>query len=237
MILNRMGLSLILLFSTISSLLLVSSRVLVRPSVSTLIPYNTDLINDQLTGELLDHSDDPPVSTNVTTSDQVYDDLLFFLSKKRLQRRAGKQPAVATDDEFSASAAKGCSMLYMLAANADDALTRLKTNPKLAEYKSSQSSWDNAGALKTYGWSDKKDNANWAYMGINEAIKDLGIPQNDDTSNFVMVQDKAVTVDGKSYVVSERPRTDSLPSLINANIHPRRPRELTTKPSTSQPVS
>lgn len=199
--------SLIFLLCLITSYLsLVYSRVLVRPSVTTLLPYNTDLSNDQNAVELLDRNDEPSVSTNVTTSDQTYDDLLSFLTKKRLHRRAGKQPAVATDDEFTASAAKGCSMLYMLAANADDALTRLKTNPKLSGYKSSQSQWDNAGALKGYGWSDKKDGANWAYMGINDAMKDLGIPQNDDTSNFVMVQDKTVTVDGKNYVVNESPQ-------------------------------
>jgi len=95
-------------------------------------------------------------------------------------------------------------MLYMIAANADDALTRLKTNPKLTGLTSSQSRWDNAGALSTYGWTELKNTVNWAYMGINDAMKELAIdPASKDNLNIQLLQESEVTVDGTSYVVSE----------------------------------
>ncbi|GAB7329099.1 hypothetical protein MBLNU13_g00933t1 [Cladosporium sp. NU13] len=206
MLTNHLGSVLFLLISWLSFnyLPLVSGRVLVRPSVSTLLPYNTDSTSNQYAPQLLDRRFHQPTTTNVTTSDQIYNDLLSFLSSKRLQRRAGKQPAPATDAEFATSTAKGCSMLYMIAANADDALTRLKTNPKLSGLTSSQSQWDNAGALKTYGWVEKKDTVNWAYFSVNNVMKDLGIdPMSKDNVNVQLVQETAVTVDGTSHVASE----------------------------------
>lgn len=199
------SLSLLLLCLTTGHLPLVSSRVLVRPSVSTLIPYNTDPTTDQYAPQLLDRSEEQPVPANVSSSsDQIYNDLLSFLATKRLQRRVGRQPAAATDADFATSAAKGCSMLYMLAASADDALTRLKINPNLAGYTSSQSKWDNAGALKQYGWTESKFPMNWAYMGVNDVMKDIGVDTaSKDNQNIRLLQDTAVTVDGKDYVVSE----------------------------------
>jgi len=209
MLTNHIGTSLFLLIIClgISYLPLVSSRVLVRPSVSTLLPYNTAFTSDQYAPQLLDRSHHQYRSTtNVTASDQIYDDLLSFLSSKRLHRRAGKQPPPATDVELAASAAKGCSMLYMLAANADDALTRLKTNPSLANLPSSQSKWNNAGALKQYGWTERKDPVNWAYMGVNDVMQELGIDTaSKDNQNIQLMQDTAVTVDGTNYVVSGVP--------------------------------
>jgi hypothetical protein len=206
MLTNHIGPSsflLILVFSC-SYLPMVSSRVLVRPSVSTLLPYNTDLTSNQYAPTLLDRGHGQPTTTNVTASDQIYNELLSFLSSKRLQRRAGRQPLPATDAELAAATAKGCSMLYMLAANADDALTRLKTNPSLAGLSSSQSKWDNAGALKQYGWTERKDPVNWAYMGVNDVMKELGIDTaSKDNQNIQLMQDTAVTVDGTSYVVSK----------------------------------
>jgi len=240
MLTNHIGPSLLLLifFFGFSYLPMVSSRVLVRPSVSTLLPYNTDFTSNQYAPTLLDRSHDQPITTNVTASDQIYNDLLSFLSSKRLQRRAGRQPPPATDSELTAATAKGCSMLYMLAANADDALTRLKTNPSLAGLTSSQSKWDNAGALKQYGWTEKKDPVNWAYMGVNDVMKELRIDTaSKDNQNIQLVQDTAVTVDGTSYVVSEVACTDLLHMLVIANHRGRRRRELTIKPSTSPPVS
>ena len=205
------GLFLLLLYLGLSCLPLVSSRVLVRPSVSTLLPYNTDFTSSQYAPKVFERNHHQPITTNATTSDQIYNDLLSFLSSKRLQRRAGKQPPPATDAELTSSAAKGCSMLYMLAANADDALTRLKTNPSLAGLASSQSRWDNAGALKQYGWTEKKDSVNWAYMGVNDVMKDLGIDTTSkDNHNIQVIQDTAVTVDGTSYVVSEVTCVDQL---------------------------
>jgi hypothetical protein len=198
----RPSLFLLILYLGIGCFSLAYGRVLVRPSVSTLVPYNTNPTTDQYAPQLFDRSEQLDTS-NVSSTDQVYNDLLSFLSSKRLQRRSGKQPAAATDTELSASAAKGCSMLYMLAANADDALTRLKTNPSLAKLGSSQSTWDNAGALKTYGWTEKKDQANWPYMGINDVMDDLKIKRDKATVNIQLLQDIAVTADGKSYVVSE----------------------------------
>lgn len=220
MLTNHLGSVLFLLISWLSFnyLPLVSGRVLVRPSVSTLLPYNTDSTSNQYAPQLLDRRFHQPTTTNVTTSDQIYDDLLSFLSSKRLQRRAGKQPAPATDAEFATSTAKGCSMLYMIAANADDALTRLKTNPKLSGLTYSQSQWDNAGALKTYGWVEKKDTVNWAYFGVNDVMKDLGIdPMSKDNVNVQLVQETAVTVDGTSYVVSEVQHADSLCGVIDTD--------------------
>jgi hypothetical protein len=220
MLTNHFGTSLFLLISWLSFnyLPLVSGRVLVRPSVSTLLPYNTDSTSNQYAPQLLDRSLHQPTTTNVTSSDQIYNDLLSFLSSKRLQRRAGKHPAPATDSEFAASAAKGCSMLYMIAANAGDALTRLKTNPSLKGLTSSQSQWDNAGALKTYGWAELKDTVNWAYMGVNDVMKDLGIDTaSKDNVNIQLLQENAVTVDGTSYAVSEVPYADQICSPIDAD--------------------
>ena len=206
MLTNHIGPSLVLLISWLSfdHLSMVSGRVLVKPSVSTLLPYNTDFASNQYAPKLLDRSDHQPITKNSTTTNQIYDGILSFLSSKRLHRRAGKQPPPATDAELAVSAAKGCSMLYMLAANADDALTRLKANPSLAGLTSSQSKWNNAGALKQYGWTEKKDPVNWAYMGVNDVMKDLGIDTaSKDNQNVQLVQDTAMTVDGVSYVVSE----------------------------------
>ena len=197
----------LLIFYLGSNLLpLVSGRVLNRPSVSTLLPFNTESTSSQYAPQLLDHSYHQPRTTNGTTTDQIYNDLVSFLSSKRLQRRAGKQPDPATDSQFAASAAKGCSMLYMIAASADDALTRLKTNPKLTGLTSSQSRWDNAGALSTYGWVEKKDPVNWPYMGVNDVMKDLGIDTGSkDNVTVQLLQENAVTVEGTRYVVSEVP--------------------------------
>lgn len=90
----------------------------------------------------------------------------------------------------------------MLAANADDALTRMKTNPKLLSLTTSQSKWDNAGALKQYGWTETKNAVNWAYMGVNDVMKDLKIDTTSKAnSNVQLVQDQAVEVDGKKFVV------------------------------------
>lgn len=97
-------------------------------------------------------------------------------------------------------------MLYMIAASADDALTRLKTDPKLSGLTSSQSRWDNPGALSTYGWNEKKDPVNWAYMGVNNVMEELGIDiASGDNLNVQLLQETAVTVDGTSYVVSKVP--------------------------------
>lgn len=216
MLTNHVGPSLFLLISCLgfNYLQMASGRVLVRPSVSTLLPYNTDFSSTQYAPKLLDRNDHHPTTTNATASNQIYNDLLSFLSSKRLQRRAGKQPAPATDAELAASAAKGCSMLYMMAANADDALTRLKTNPSLAGLTSSQSRWDNDGALKQYGWAEIKDTVNWAYMGVNDVMKELGVDTaSSDNVNVQLLQENAVMVDGKSYVVSEELCADSLCGL------------------------
>lgn len=94
-------------------------------------------------------------------------------------------------------------MLYINAANADDALTRLETNPRFTGLTSSQSRWDNAGALSIYGWVEKKDPVNWPYMGVNDVMKDLGIDTaSKDNVNVQLLQEAAVTVEGTSYVVS-----------------------------------
>lgn len=183
----------------------VCSRALVRSSLGSVAPSDAFFNGKQYAHDFRSRGDHELVSTNVNTTDTIYNDVLSFFSTKRVHRRAGKQPPPATDDEFTSSAAKGCSMLYMLAANADDALARLKANnPSLTSLSSSQSPWDNAGALKQYGWTDKKDSVNWAYMGINEVMKELAIDTtSDDNKNIQLIQDTAVTVDGKSYVVSE----------------------------------
>lgn len=180
------------------------SRALVRPSANSIVPNDAVFNDQQYAPELRPRNDPEAVSANVNASDTIYNDALSFLSTKRVYRRAGKQPPPASADEFASSAAKGCSMLYMLAANADDALARLKANnPSLTSLSSSQSSWDNARALSQYGWSEKKDSVNWAYMGIKEAMQELEIDTtSQDNNNVQLIQDTAVTVDGKSYVVS-----------------------------------
>ena len=62
--------SLFLLISWLSFnyLPLVSGRVLVRPSASTLLPYNKDSTSNQYAPQLLDRSFHQPRTTNVTTS-------------------------------------------------------------------------------------------------------------------------------------------------------------------------
>lgn len=80
-------------------------------------------------------------------------------------------------------------MLYMLADNAEDALTRMKTNPKLLSLATSQSSWDNASALKQYGWTETKNSANWAYIGVNDVMQELWInTASKSNSNVQLVQ-------------------------------------------------
>jgi hypothetical protein len=233
---TRPSLILLILYLGIGCFSLVNGRVLVRPSVSTLTPYDTDSTTTQYAPRLLDRSDQFDTA-NLSSSDQVSHDLFTFLSSKRLQRRAPKQPAPASDTALSDSAAKGCSMLYMLAADEDDALTRLKTNPSLADPEDSQSEWDNAGALKQYGWTEKKGPVNWGYMGISDVLKELEIMQTQDNVNIQLLQDTAVTVDGKSYVVSGVACSERLRFPVNSNTHRRHQRGHTTRPSTWLKVS
>ena len=130
-------------------------------------------------------------------------------------------------------------MLYMLAANAEDALTRMKTNPKLLSLTSSQSKWYNAGALKQYGWTETKNAVNWAYMGINDVMKDLGIDTaSKANSNVQLVQDTAVEVDRTKFVVGlTGEKHQSARIKDNTDLPNRPPKEPTTKPSTSKPAS
>jgi hypothetical protein len=229
----RPSLFLLILYLRIGCLSLAYGRVLIRPSVSTLIPYNTGPTIDRYARELLYRSEQPDTA-NVTSSDHIYNDLSSFLTTKRLQRRgrAIKQPAPASDTVLSDSAAKGCNMLYMLATDEDDALTRLKTNPSLADLEDSQSEWDNAGALKKYGWTEKKGPVNWGYMGISDVLKELEIAQTQENVNIQLLQDTPVTVDGKSYVVSGVSCNGKLRVSGNSNTHLRHQRGHTTRPST-----
>ena len=193
---------LLLLFLGISYLSTTHGRVLVRPSTTALSRYDDEFSGDVQTYGLLDTDSKSQIDTNVTSLDHGIDDISSYITSKRLHRRAGKQPAPATDSQSTALAAKGCSMLYMLAANAEDALTRMKTNPKLLSLSSSQSKWDNAGALKQYGWMETKNAVNWAYMGVNDVMKDLGIDTTSKANtNVQLVQDQVVEVDGTKFVV------------------------------------
>lgn len=199
----RRGMFLLFIFLGISYLSTTHGRVLVRPSTTALSPYGTEHAGDVQTYSLLGTDSKSQIDRNTTSLDRGIDDISFYITSKRLHRRAGKQPAAATDSQLTASTAKGCSMLYMLAANADDALTRMKTNPKLLSLTTSQSKWDNAGALKQYGWTEKKNDVNWAYMGVNDVMKDLGIDTaSKANSNVQLVQDQTVEVDGTKFVVS-----------------------------------
>jgi len=193
---------LLFIFLSIIGLSPAHGRVLVHPSKTALDRDNNEFSSRVQAYSPLVRYSDPQTNTNNTYLDQEVDDISSYITSKRLHRRAGKQPAPATDSQSTALAAKGCSMLYMLAANAEDALTRMKTNPKLLSLSSSQSKWDNAGALKQYGWTETKNAVNWAYMGINDVMKDLGIDTaSKANTNVQLVQDQAVEVDGTKFVV------------------------------------
>jgi hypothetical protein len=229
----------ILIFLGLNYLSPTHGRVLVRPSIPTLDRYSNEFPGEVQTYNLLDRNSNSQTDTNITSLDQSFDDISSYITTKQLHRRAGKQPAPATDSQFTASAAKGCSMLYMLAANAEDALTRMKTNPKLLSLTSSQSKWDNAGALKQYGWTETKNAVNWAYMGINDVMKDLGIDTaSKANSNVQLVQDTAVEVDRTKFVVGlTGEKHQSARIKDNTDLPNRPPKEPTTKPSTSKPAS
>ena len=130
-------------------------------------------------------------------------------------------------------------MLYMLAANGDDALTRMKTNPKLLSLVSSQSKWDNTGTLEQYGWTEEQNDVNWAHMGVNDVMKDLGIDTaSKANSNVELVQDQAVEADGTKFVVSlTGERHPSAGNDRKTNIRNRHRKEPTTRPSISKPAS
>ena len=192
---------LLFIFFSIIGLSPTHGRVLVHPSTTTLDRYNNDFSSELQAYSPLDRHSGSQIKSNATILDHDAD-ISSYIATKRLHRRAGKQPAPATDSQLTASTAKGCSMLYMLAANAEDALTRMKTNPKLLSLSSSQSKWDNAGALKQYGWTETKNAVNWAYMGINDVMEDLGIDTaSKANTNVQLVQDQAVEVDGTKFVV------------------------------------
>jgi hypothetical protein len=233
------GMFLLLLFLGISYLSTTHGRVLVRPSTTALSRYDDEFSGDVQTYDLLDTDSKSQIDTNVTSLDHGIDDISSYITSKRLHRRAGKQPPPATDSQFTASAAKGCSMLYMLAASGEDALTRMKTNPKLLSLVSSQSNWDNTEALEQYGWTEKQNDVNWAYMGVNDVMKDLGIDTaSKANSNVQLVQDQAVEADGTKFVVSLT--GERLPSAGNdrkTNIRNRHRKEPTTRPSMSKPAS
>jgi hypothetical protein len=198
---SRHAMFLLFIFFSIIGLSPTHGRVLVHPSTTTLDRYNNDFSSELQAYSPLDRHSGSQIKSNATILDHDAD-ISSYIATKRLHRRARKQPAPATDSQFTASAAKGCSMLYMLAANAEDALTRMKTNPKLLSLSSSQSKWDNAGALKQYGWTETKNAVNWAYMGINDVMEDLGIDTaSKANTNVQLVQDQAVEVDGTKFVV------------------------------------
>lgn len=200
---SRHGWFLLFIFLSISYLVPTHGRVLVRPFTNTPARSNDEFSRGVQTYSLLDTDSKSQIDSNITSLDHVIDDISSYIASKRLHRRAGKQPQPATDSQLTASTTKGCSMLYVLAANAEDALTRMKTNPKLLSLTSSQSKWDNAGALKQYGWTEKKNDVNWAYMGVNDVMKDLEIDTaSKANSNVQLVQDQAVEVDGTKFVVS-----------------------------------
>lgn len=153
------GMFLLLLFLGISYLSTTHGRVLVRPSTTALSRYNDEFSGDVQTYDLLDTDSKSQIDTNVTSLDHGIDDISSYITSKRLHRRAGKQPPPATDSQFTASAAKGCSMLYMLAASGEDALTRMKTNPKLLSLVSSQSKWEQyrgVGAVRLDGETERR---------------------------------------------------------------------------------
>jgi hypothetical protein len=56
--------------------------------------------------------------------------------------------------------------------------------------------------VKQYGWTEKKNAVNWAYMGVNDMMKGLGIDTTSKANtNVQLVQDQAVEVDGTKFVV------------------------------------
>lgn len=182
----------------------VSGRVLLRPSNSAAIRGITDTTIN--TNTIFKNDSEYLAHTNTSKRHSSTDDLFPVFAPNHLYGRAGKQPSAATDAELGESAAKGCSMLYMLAANADDALTRMKLNPKLKTLQSSQSKWDDAGALKQYGWTEKKDPVNWALMEVNDVMKDLEIDTDSkDNMNIRLMQDTEVEVDGTKFAVGQLP--------------------------------
>nr|OQO24852.1 hypothetical protein B0A51_07850 [Rachicladosporium sp. CCFEE 5018] len=141
---------------------------------------------------------------NVTTTyafgeDDGASQLGFYQPNTGLRRRAGLKPPIAlTASELTAQASKGCNLLYMMAASADDALIRMQRNPASKGLLSSQSIFTNAGDLKTRGgWSDKKPGmtlANWAYAGIPKIVEELKIKTTDDKANLnvQLTQDQQV---------------------------------------------
>ena len=126
------------------------------------------------------------------------------ISPQRRQANKIRQPPPASADDFAKAVAKGCNLLYMIRASPSDALTRMQQNPALKSLHDSQSPWTNAGALATYGWTVIKNNVNWAYMGIKEVTDELKIDTTDSKANLnvQLLQNKAVTVEGKAYAIS-----------------------------------
>lgn len=129
------------------------------------------------------------------------------LPSPRLRRRQTiktKQPAPASADDFTAAAAKGCNLLYMIRASPSAALTRMQQNPSLRPLTDSQSSWNNADALAQYGWTEIKSTVNWAYMGIKEVTDELKIDTTDTKANLnvQLWQNKEVTVGTTKYASS-----------------------------------
>lgn len=155
-----------------------------------------------------------PIEVNTSYKSPPEDFSIPFKIPRHLHRRALVQPAPATDSEFDASAAKGCSMLYMLAANVEDALTRMKTNPKLSKLSTSQSQWDKDEDLKQFGWAKNEVPVDWAYLGVDDVMRDLSIDTASNAGvNVRLVQDIAVEVEGMKFVVSV-PASPSCLSLI-----------------------
>lgn len=182
---------------------MVLSRALSRSLNDFINPEGTSGPRYNHSFHLRDKTPESPAETNVTYQTSREDSRVPFVIPHRLHRRALMEPAPATDSESAASATKGCSMLYMLAANAEDALTRLKTNPKLSKLSTSQSQWDKAGDLKQFGWTEKEDPVNWAYLGVDDVMRDLSIDTaSRDNVNGRLTQDTAVEAEGMKFVVS-----------------------------------
>jgi hypothetical protein len=89
--------------------------------------------------------------------------------------------------------------------------------------------------VKQYGWTEKKNAVNWAYMGVNDMMKGLGIDTTSKANtNVQLVQDQADEVCGGFDRRKKHPPTSN---VTDTDLRNRPRRESTTKPSTSKPAS
>lgn len=140
---------------------------------------------------------------NSATHDHLKNNTISIDDSYHQLYNRGQRPPPSSDDAFDDAAAKGCNLLYMMSASAEDALARMQLNPKLSTWQKSQSVWTNTEALGETGWSVREtESPSLAWMGIDDVMDSLGIDgTSEDNVDVLLYQGQDFKYKGTEYEV------------------------------------